>query len=65
MYTDSELQEIIDNGENSAIEFKTIDVRASDLEREMIAFSNSQGGVILLGINDDGVASGLTNDSEP
>ena len=59
--TRAELTEIIRNGENSSVEFKRDDVHADSLAREMSALLNFEGGVILLGVEDDGGVSGLRN----
>ncbi len=59
MYTKKEVAALIDNGENSSVEFKRIDVQVNAMAKEMVAFSNSHGGVILLGVEDDGSISGL------
>ncbi|MFV1976579.1 MAG: helix-turn-helix domain-containing protein, partial [Candidatus Scalindua sp.] len=56
----TELLEIIRNGENSGVEFKRDDVRPADLAKEIAAFLNFQGGIILLGIDDDGTIRGTT-----
>ncbi len=58
VYSVSELREILNNGENSAVEFKTADVRKESIAREMVAFSNTLGGTILVGVNDDGAITG-------
>lgn len=60
MTTRTELLELINNGENSAVEFKrdVIDNRA--LAKELVAFSNFSGGAVLLGIEDDGSIVGIT-----
>jgi|LGVE01.1.fsa_nt_gb ATP-dependent DNA helicase RecG len=57
--TKTQLAEIIMNGENSGIEFKrdTIDNRA--LAKEIVAFSNLNGGHVLLGVDDDGAVVGM------
>ncbi len=55
-----ELLELIANYEGSRVEFKRDDCRPEDLAREMSALLNLEGGVILLGIEDDGQLSGLT-----
>ena len=55
----TELIEIIANGENSGVEFKRDDVRPEQLAKEIVALVNFQGGRILLGIEDNGVISGL------
>jgi len=60
IYSINELREIIKNGENSAVEFKAADVRKESIAREIVSFSNTQGGVILVGVNDDGIITGLT-----
>lgn len=54
-----ELLEIIANGENSVIEFKRDDVRPEQLAKEIVAFANSYGGKLLLGVEDDGNPSGI------
>ena len=56
----TELLEIIANGENSGIEFKRDDIRPEQLAKEIVAFANLQGGRLLLGVEDDGIISGLT-----
>ncbi len=50
---------LIQGGENSAVEFKSAKVRPDSLAREIVAFANSLGGIILLGIEDDGTITGL------
>jgi len=60
MATRTELLEIIANGENSGVEFKRDDLRIQDLAKELVAFSNLEGGMVLLGVEDDGTVSGLT-----
>lgn len=60
MTTQTELLEIIANGENSGVEFKRDDVRTQDLAKELVAFSNLEGGMVVLGVEDDGTVSGLT-----
>ena len=59
MTTRTELLQIIANGENSGVEFKRDDLRTQDLARELVAFSNLEGGTVLLGVEDDGSVSGL------
>lgn len=49
-----ELLELIKNGENSKVEFKDDRLKPNDLAREMISFANSQGGIILIGVDDKG-----------
>ncbi len=56
----AELLELIAANENSRVEFKRDDCRPDQIAREMSALMNFEGGVILLGVEDDGVVSGLT-----
>ena len=56
----TELLESIRNGENSGVEFKRDDVQPADLAKEIVAFLNFQGGIILLGIDDEGTIRGAT-----
>ena len=60
----TELIECIANGENSRVEFKRDDCRPDELATEMAALLNLEGGVILLGVEDDGRISGLTRSRE-
>lgn len=55
----TELLEIIANGENSGVEFKRDDIRPEQLAKEIVALVNFQGGQIILGVEDDGIISGL------
>lgn len=56
---ETELLEIIRCGESSGVEFKRDDIPIQDLAREIVAFANYQGGMILLGVEDDGKISGI------
>ena len=55
-----ELRELIINGENSNVEFKRDDVHPTSLAKEMSALLNREGGVILLGVEDNGEVSGIS-----
>ena len=56
---EDEIRELIEQGENRGVEFKSARVRPEALAREMVAFSNSLGGLILIGVEDDGEVAGL------
>lgn len=56
----TELSEIIANGENSGVEFKRDDVRPEQVARELVAMANFKGGRLFLGIEDNSTISGLT-----
>ena len=62
MLTKNELHEAISLGENRAMEFKQSDVRIDSLASEIVALSNTQGGMVLLGVGDDGEIVGLSED---
>ena len=53
----TELREIIHNGENSGVEFKRDVIQNLELAKELVAFSNSEGGAVLWGIEGDGPIS--------
>ena len=55
----TKLLELITNGENSHVEFKRDDCHPDELGKEMSALLNLEGGVILLGVEDEGRISGL------
>jgi len=56
------IQELINNGENSGVEFNRDDIRPEQLAKEIVSFLNFKGGTILLGVEDDGAISGTTRD---
>lgn len=56
------VRQLILQGENSSVEFKDSRVRKESIAKEICAFSNSSGGVLLLGVSDDGDISGLDKD---
>ncbi len=55
--------ELIKQGENSAIEFMNQDVSPDSMANEFVAFSNSLGGNLLIGVEDDGSISGIEKKS--
>ena len=59
----SELIERISNGEDSYTQFKEKGVNSRELAKEFVAFSNSEGGIIIFGVSDDGRVKGLRDDS--
>lgn len=58
MMTPIGLLDLIKNGESSTTEFKRDDVEAQALAKALAAFLNLQGGVVLLGVDDDGSIHG-------
>lgn len=64
--TSKELLSIINNGETSKVQFKRQINSVDSIAAEMIAFSNSKGGVILIGVEDKtGQVIGLSNEQLP
>lgn len=55
-----ELLEMIKNGENSYVEFKLDSISPNELAEEVVAFINSDGGIILFGVDDNGDIEGIT-----
>jgi ATP-dependent DNA helicase RecG len=60
MLGEMEILKLIQNKENSFVEFKEDAVDNKKIAQEMIAFSNHKGGYLLLGVNDDEKPVGLT-----
>ena len=59
--TKQELNTIIQTGEGYKIEFKRS--VNSDLSKEIVAFANSSGGRIFIGIDDNGSVPGVSVDN--
>ncbi len=57
-----ELIEILERGEDSHQQFKKNVTNAESLAGEMVAFSNTNGGIIIIGVNDNGEPVGLAAD---
>ncbi len=59
----TELKELISNGETSTVQFKVNVHNELSIAQEMVAFANSKGGRILIGVDDKTwKIAGLTND---
>ncbi|MBL8006564.1 MAG: ATP-binding protein [Ignavibacteria bacterium] len=57
-----ELNELIEGGENDKVEFKRKFSSPEKIAKEMIAFANSKGGIILFGIDDDKSIKGVESE---
>jgi predicted HTH transcriptional regulator len=53
------LRKLVAQGEGQNLEFKRKASHPEKIVREMIAFANSSGGILLLGVGDDGSIPGL------
>ena len=56
------LRERLVVGEDSRNQFKRTVHSSDQLASEMVAFSNSKGGIIYVGVEDDGTIVGLSPD---
>ncbi|MGK5093319.1 RNA-binding domain-containing protein [Deltaproteobacteria bacterium TL4] len=56
----SEITQRILSGEDSVTEFKSANFRNESLAKEVVAFLNMSGGIILIGVEDDGGITGIT-----
>ena len=57
-----ELHRLIEDGENSTVEFKRKFSSPEKIAKEMIAFANSKGGRILFGVDDDRTIVGVESE---
>ena len=57
--TAAELKKLVLNGESQFLEFKKKADHPEKIVREMVAFANSEGGTLLIGVDDRGNISGL------
>ena len=57
----SDISNKISAGEDSFTQFKEQLIKAKELAKEFVAFSNSGGGVIIFGVSDQGEIKGLTS----
>lgn len=56
------LKELIDGGESSTVEFKRKIAHPEKIAKELVAFANSKGGYLIVGVDDNGTIYGI--DSE-
>lgn len=54
-----DIRRMIASGESQTVEFKRDLSQRSEFASEMIAFANTDGGTILLGVEDDGTITGI------
>lgn len=62
--TRRELEQLVDLGEGIRVEFKRRVPRPERIAKEMVALANTNGGRIVLGVNDDGTIVGVEHTSE-
>ena len=59
----SELLELLHQGEGPKLEYKQDSIRPESLAKQIVGFSNMNGGQILMGVEDDGSVSGLQREN--
>ncbi len=64
MATLQELKTLVRQGEHQTLEFKRKIDHPEKVVKEVVAFANSQGGSLLVGVSDNGDISGLRNPEE-
>lgn len=57
-----ELREMVAEGESSTLEFKRKFTSYEKIAKEVIAFANTKGGVLLIGVDDDGTIKGIESE---
>ncbi len=62
--TRRELEQLVDLGEGISVEFKRRAPRPARIAKEAVALANTNGGRIVLGVNDDGTIMGVEHTSE-
>jgi hypothetical protein len=60
----SELKKLVSRGEGLHLEFKRKAAHPEKIVREMIAFANTEGGIVLVGVGDDGSLPGVAYPEE-
>ncbi len=64
MSTVANIQTLIQQGENTQIEFKSAAARPESIAREIVAFANTFGGSLLIGVEDNGTITGIESSLE-
>ena len=57
-----EINELIAGGESTIVEFKRKISKPEKIAKEMVAFANTKGGYLIVGVDDNGTIYGI--DSE-
>lgn len=58
---DYEIEQLLSRGEATRIQFKENITNPKQLAEELVAFSNSLGGKLILGVTDEGIVKGLNS----
>ncbi len=57
-----EIKELIAQGESTTLEFKRKIISPVKLAKELAAFANTKGGMLLIGVDDDGTVIGIESE---
>ncbi len=58
------IEELIEQGENQCLDFKFAVNDSKKIARTLVAFSNTKGGRLLIGVKDNGAIAGVRTDEE-
>jgi predicted HTH transcriptional regulator len=61
---DRYLKKLIEGGENQKLDFKYCVSDSKKISRTLSAFANSDGGILLIGVRDNGSIAGIRSDEE-
>lgn len=64
LYSDIELLQLVDRGEDEQTEFKRLVHSPKKIAKSMVAFANTIGGFILIGVDDDKRIVGIESEKE-
>jgi predicted HTH transcriptional regulator len=64
MHSEIDLQRLVDRGEDVQTEFKRLVHSPEKIAKSMVAFANTSGGVILIGVDDDKRIVGVESEKE-
>lgn len=60
----SYIKKLIERGESSHLDFKFEIADSRKIARSLVAFSNSEGGTLLIGVKDNGAIAGVRSEEE-
>lgn len=58
------IKKLIEGGENQQLDFKYCVSDSRKIARTLVAFSNTDGGRLLIGVRDNGSIAGIKSDEE-
>ena len=58
------IKELIEQGENQILDFKFEVSDSKKIARSLVAFANTDGGILLIGVKDNGKIAGVRSEEE-